>query len=41
MKYPRVQYKAEGALFETRKLPFSQQEYDIPLIDFPITPKEN
>ena len=41
MKYERIPYKQEGASYETRKIPFSSQDYDIPLIDFPISPAEN
>ena len=41
MTYPRIPYKAEGAPYETKNIPFATQEFDIPLIDFPITPKEN
>jgi hypothetical protein len=33
MKYPRIPFKAEGAAFETKKIPFSTIEYDLPLID--------
>ena len=41
MKYPRIPFKAEGAPFEVKKNPMSMREYDVPLIDFPITPAEN
>ena len=41
MKYKRIPFRAEGAAYETRKIPFSAIDYDIPLIDFPISPIEN
>ena len=41
MKYPRMPYKGEGTQYETRKIPFSALDFDIPLFDLPITPAEN
>ena len=41
MKYPRIPYKAEGVAFFSKKAAFSPREYDVPVIDYPITPLEN
>ncbi|MCL2124792.1 MAG: hypothetical protein FWH33_02250 [Oscillospiraceae bacterium] len=41
MRYDRVPFKAEGAAYKTEKIPFSMAEFDIPILDTPITPAEN
>ncbi|MDR1205067.1 MAG: hypothetical protein LBL26_06255 [Peptococcaceae bacterium] len=41
MRYSRIPFKAEGVPYETKRGPFSALDYDIPLIDYPITPVEN
>ena len=41
MQYPRLPYKAPGTAFFTKQAPFSRTEYDVPIIDYPITPLEN
>ncbi|MCL1804630.1 MAG: hypothetical protein FWG28_01285 [Clostridiales bacterium] len=41
MNYQRIPFKAQGTAFITKKAPFSTKEYDVPVIDYPITPLEN
>ena len=41
MNYPRVPYKAEGAGSIQKKSPISPRGYEVPVIDYPISPVEN
>ncbi|MCL2120791.1 MAG: hypothetical protein FWH28_00895 [Clostridiales bacterium] len=41
MNYPRIPFMAEGTPTERRRAMFTSKEYDVPVLDRPLTPVEN
>ncbi|MCL1848869.1 MAG: hypothetical protein FWF83_04245 [Clostridiales bacterium] len=39
--YQRIPFKQEGVEFVTKRAAFSTKDFDIPIMDYPITPVEN